>query len=220
MACIACAKAGVVPVVNTVDAEYDPHPQYSYGYDVQDQLTGDSKNHQETRDGDVVRGQYSLLEADGTRRIVDYTADPINGFNAIVRKEGLVAPAVAPAAPVVAAAPVYETVSNELPTVIDARSAPLVASRSFAPAPYFAPAPQLAAYSAARPFAYNAAPVAYTNGAPLAYTNGAPLAYTNGAPIAYTNGAHFGYSAASPFGYSPYASYSNVPRFSPYSAFY
>ncbi|ENN78862.1 hypothetical protein YQE_04681, partial [Dendroctonus ponderosae] len=45
-----------------------------------------------------------------TRRIVDYTADPVNGFNAVVRKAPvavaapLVAAPVAPAAPLVARA--------------------------------------------------------------------------------------------------------------------
>lgn len=28
-----------------------------------------------------------MIESDGTRRVVDYTADPVNGFNAVVRKE-------------------------------------------------------------------------------------------------------------------------------------
>lgn len=38
------------------------------------------------REGDVVKGQYSLVEPDGSVRTVDYTADPINGFNAVVSK--------------------------------------------------------------------------------------------------------------------------------------
>lgn len=42
--------------------EYDPHPQYNFAYDIQDGLTGDSKNQQESRDGDVVRGSYSGKE--------------------------------------------------------------------------------------------------------------------------------------------------------------
>lgn len=49
-------------------------------------------------------GQYSLVEADGSLRTVDYTADPINGFNAVVSKS---APSVHPhPAPVVHAAPI------------------------------------------------------------------------------------------------------------------
>ncbi|XP_012283605.1 larval cuticle protein A2B [Orussus abietinus] len=104
---MALARAGVVPVgpsapvavgpfVKTAD-DYDPHPQYAYAYDVQDSLTGDAKSQHETRNGDVVTGSYSLIEADGTRRVVEYTADPVNGFNAVVHRE----PAVVRAAPVV-----------------------------------------------------------------------------------------------------------------------
>lgn len=33
-------------------------------------------------------GQYSLVEPDGSIRTVDYTADPIHGFNAVVSKTG------------------------------------------------------------------------------------------------------------------------------------
>lgn len=51
-----------------------------------DHVTGDVKQQSEARDGDVVKGQYSLVEPDGSVRTVDYTADPINGFNAIVSK--------------------------------------------------------------------------------------------------------------------------------------
>ena len=77
----------------------DALPQYSFGYNVHDAITGDSKTQEESRLGDVVRGSYSLIEADGSRRIVNYYADPINGFNAVVQKD---LPLVA-AAPVVAA---------------------------------------------------------------------------------------------------------------------
>ncbi|BET00548.1 Cuticle protein [Nesidiocoris tenuis] len=88
--------------------EHDPHPQYSYSYSVSDALTGDNKEQHESRDGDVVQGSYSLVEADGSRRIVDYTADPVNGFNAVVHKEAAVAHApvaVAAPAPILRAAP-------------------------------------------------------------------------------------------------------------------
>ncbi|BET00547.1 Cuticular protein [Nesidiocoris tenuis] len=88
--------------------EHDPHPQYSYSYSVNDALTGDNKEQHESRDGDVVTGSYSLVEADGSRRIVDYTADPVNGFNAVVHKEAAVAHApvaVAAPAPILRAAP-------------------------------------------------------------------------------------------------------------------
>uniref|UniRef100_A0ABD2X415 Cuticle protein n=1 Tax=Trichogramma kaykai TaxID=54128 RepID=A0ABD2X415_9HYME len=79
---------------------YDAHPQYSFAYNVHDPHTGDVKSQHESRDGDQVQGSYSLIESDGTKRIVDYTADAHNGFNAVVRKEPAhyaVAHAVAPA---------------------------------------------------------------------------------------------------------------------------
>ncbi|XP_049775185.1 cuticle protein 21-like isoform X2 [Schistocerca cancellata] len=98
-------------------AEYDPHPQYSYAYSVSDAVTGDSKNQQESRDGDVVQGSYSLVEPDGSVRVVDYTADPVNGFNAVVHKEAGAhpAPVVAKvAAPVAYAAPAFAKVAAPL----------------------------------------------------------------------------------------------------------
>ncbi|XP_025834567.1 cuticle protein 19.8-like [Agrilus planipennis] len=73
--------------LSVVDAEYDPNPQYSYAYNVEDALTGDSKSHSESRNGNVVQGSYSLTDSDGTRRTVDYAADSVNGFNAVVRRE-------------------------------------------------------------------------------------------------------------------------------------
>ncbi|KAK3926862.1 Cuticle protein [Frankliniella fusca] len=94
---------------------YDPHPRYSYSYGVSDPHTGDSKSQTEVRDGDVVKGQYSLVDPDGTRRVVDYVADPINGFNAVVRKDAL---AVHPA-PAVLAAPAVHAV-HAAPAVLAA----------------------------------------------------------------------------------------------------
>ncbi|XP_044762465.1 larval cuticle protein A2B-like [Coccinella septempunctata] len=122
------AIAKVAAPIAVARAEpYDPNPQYQFGYNVQDSLTGDSKSQVESRSGDVVQGQYSLVEPDGSRRIVDYTADPVNGFNAVVRKEPLVAKAVvaAPAVAAVRAAPVIAQ-----PALI--RSAPLLAQPAYA----------------------------------------------------------------------------------------
>uniref|UniRef100_A0A8W7PH62 Uncharacterized protein n=1 Tax=Anopheles coluzzii TaxID=1518534 RepID=A0A8W7PH62_ANOCL len=78
--------------------DYYDHPKYAFNYGVADHSTGDVKSQHETRDGDVVKGQYSLVEPDGSVRTVDYTADPINGFNAVVSKT---APLVHAHAPVV-----------------------------------------------------------------------------------------------------------------------
>ncbi|XP_062557897.1 cuticle protein-like [Armigeres subalbatus] len=85
--------------------EYDPNPQYAFSYGVSDSLTGDQKSQQESRSGDVVQGSYSLVDADGLKRTVDYTADPINGFNAAVRREPLAIKTLA--APIIAAQPAY-----------------------------------------------------------------------------------------------------------------
>ncbi|CAH0728880.1 unnamed protein product, partial [Brenthis ino] len=67
---------------------YYAYPKYAYDYSVKDPHTGDHKTQWETRDGDVVKGAYSLAEPDGTTRIVEYTADKHNGFNAVVKRIG------------------------------------------------------------------------------------------------------------------------------------
>lgn len=58
-------------------------PDYHYAYGVEDPHTGNLQNHKEQRDGDVVRGEYSLVEPDGSVRLVRYTADPKNGFQVL-----------------------------------------------------------------------------------------------------------------------------------------
>ena len=55
---------------------------------MKDQHTGDLKSQWEHRDGDKVKGSYSVLEPDGSIRTVDYTADDHSGFNAVVKKTG------------------------------------------------------------------------------------------------------------------------------------
>lgn len=63
-------------------------PNYHFNYGVKDLHTGDLKSQWEHREGDVVKGSYSLMEPDGSIRTVDYTADSRNGFNAVVSKSG------------------------------------------------------------------------------------------------------------------------------------
>ncbi|XP_023940931.2 cuticle protein 7-like [Bicyclus anynana] len=70
------------------DLDYHAHPKYSFDYSVKDPHTGDDKEHWETRDGDKVKGTYTLVETDGTKRVVEYEADDKNGFNAVVHKIG------------------------------------------------------------------------------------------------------------------------------------
>ncbi|KAL4710524.1 hypothetical protein ACJJTC_008926 [Scirpophaga incertulas] len=61
-------------------------PKYEYKYEVSDHQTGDRKSHWESREGDKVRGGYTLYEPDGALRTVEYTADALHGFNAVVRR--------------------------------------------------------------------------------------------------------------------------------------
>lgn len=94
---LAAAPVPLAPVAAKLDYT-DAYPQYQYAYTVRDSLTGDAKDQEEIRDGDVVKGRYSLIEPDGSRRTVNYYADDVNGFNAVVQKD---VPVVAPAAAVV-----------------------------------------------------------------------------------------------------------------------
>ncbi|KAJ8726624.1 hypothetical protein PYW07_001322 [Mythimna separata] len=156
----------------------------SFSYGVSDPHTGDVKSQHETRVGDSVRGQYSLLESDGTKRTVDYAADAHSGFNAVVRKD----PALyAHAAPVVAhAAPV---VSYSAPVAHGYAAAPLA---------------RVAAYGAvAAPVAYNAAGVYGAHAAPLAYNAGVYGA----APLAYSAGVYGGYGAPLAHGVTAYGAH-------------
>ncbi|XP_050075985.1 cuticle protein 19-like [Anopheles maculipalpis] len=68
--------------------EHYAHPKYKFEYGVKDPHTGDHKSQWEVRDGDVVKGAYTLHEADGTERVVEYKSDGHNGFEADVKKVG------------------------------------------------------------------------------------------------------------------------------------
>nr|XP_026486195.1 cuticle protein 8-like [Vanessa tameamea] len=78
------------PIVHAPVAIAEPvaYPKYAFNYGVKDPHTGDVKSQQEERDGDVVKGSYSLVEPDGTTRTVNYSADDHTGFNAVVHKSG------------------------------------------------------------------------------------------------------------------------------------
>nr|QGT33375.1 cuticular protein 22 [Microplitis mediator] len=181
---VGSVKAAVVPVAPAAPVapvlakleDFDAVPQYSFAYDVQDALTGDSKAQYETRNGDVVQGSYSLIEADGTRRIVDYTADPVNGFNAVVNREPAVAVAPVVAKTAIPAAPVAAKVVAPVAPV----AAPVVASPYAAPvaapvvaSPYAAPvaapfvATQYAAPIIARNFLPEISPLITARASPL-----------------------------------------------------
>ncbi|KAI5636111.1 insect cuticle protein domain-containing protein [Phthorimaea operculella] len=68
---------------------FDHHPRYAYNYAVNDPHTHDKKAQWELRDGGTVKGSYSLVEPDGSLRVVDYHADDHTGFNAVVKKLGV-----------------------------------------------------------------------------------------------------------------------------------
>ncbi|KAG6441188.1 cuticle protein 18.6 [Manduca sexta] len=180
------------------------HGDYSsFSYGVHDPHTGDVKSQHETRIGDSVVGQYSLLDSDGSKRTVDYAADGHSGFNAIVRKDpALVAhAAVVPVAHSAVVAPVAHSVVAPVAHSSVVSHGSVVAHGGVAPVAY-------AAHGAvAAPLAYGAH--GYAHGAvaaPLAY---GAHGYAHGAvaaPLAY--GAH-GYAhgavAAAPLAYASYA---------------
>ncbi|BET00730.1 unnamed protein product [Nesidiocoris tenuis] len=97
-ACLMAATAAAYPQYHALalghyggeEHHYDHYapPHYAFEYSVHDPHTGDVKSQHETREGDVVKGFYTLQEADGTTREVHYTADDHNGFNAEVKKIG------------------------------------------------------------------------------------------------------------------------------------
>ncbi|XP_013186823.2 uncharacterized protein LOC106132052 [Amyelois transitella] len=69
--------------------DYYAIPKYTYEYKVEDPNTHDNKYQHETRDGDVVKGVYSLHEPDGSVRTVEYSSDKITGFNAYVKNSAV-----------------------------------------------------------------------------------------------------------------------------------
>ncbi|XP_014356412.2 cuticle protein [Papilio machaon] len=156
---VAASALPVVPVGEAVYAEVEQPAHYEFQYNVQDTHSGDVKQQHEARAGDALQGSYSLLQPDGLTRTVDYSADAVHGFNAIVRYEGHPTPAhaqlaYAPVAKVAYAAPVAKL----------AYSAP-VAKLAYSPvASYAAPVTKLA-YSPVASYAAPVAKVAYT--APL-----------------------------------------------------
>jgi hypothetical protein len=100
----------------------DPNPQYSYNYGVNDPHTGDSKHAEETLVNGVVHGSYSLAEPDGTIRKVTYTADKINGFNAVVERHGVSHHT----------APIHKVITPAVHAVAPAIHAPAILSPAYA----------------------------------------------------------------------------------------
>ncbi|XP_050342391.1 uncharacterized protein LOC126768406 [Nymphalis io] len=59
--------------------DYHAHPKYHFEYKVHDKHTGDIKSQHESRNGDVVKGYYSLHQPDGSVRTVHYHGDHHTG---------------------------------------------------------------------------------------------------------------------------------------------
>ncbi|XP_031765629.2 cuticle protein-like [Galleria mellonella] len=106
---------GLVYAPGHASVDYYAYPRYAFEYAVKDPHTGDNKAQWEKRDGDVVKGAYSLVEPDGSLRVVEYWADDKSGFNAVVKRLG---PNLHPVAPVT---PIYKA---PIPVL---RSEPVVA---------------------------------------------------------------------------------------------
>jgi hypothetical protein len=124
---------------------------------VADPTTGDNKKQEETRDGDYVHGSYSLVEADGRLRTVTYTADPLNGFNAVVSHSGTP----------VEHAPLFRASSYNAPILQNPVRVPIsaapVVTRGASPITYSAP---LRRFVSSQGVTYQPQVPAYTNYAP------------------------------------------------------
>jgi hypothetical protein len=143
----------VAPTLRT--ESYDPHPQYNYGYSVSDALTGDQKSAQESRDGDLVQGSYSLVEPDGSIRTVRYTADSIHGFNAVVERSGAVHAKAVVAAPVARVAYAQPAVAYAHAPAVRAYAAPVATYGHAIASPAYA-----TGHTVGHAIAHHAAPVA------------------------------------------------------------
>ncbi|NP_001233032.1 uncharacterized protein LOC100575117 precursor [Acyrthosiphon pisum] len=131
---------------------YAPTP-YNFEYSVNDPHTYDVHSQSESSDGKGnVKGTYSLLEADGSTRVVEYTADDHSGFNAEVKKieghsQGYNAPA--PAYKPAYSAPAYSAPTYSAPAhSAPAYSAPAHSASAYPAPAYSAPAHSAPAYSA------------------------------------------------------------------------
>nr|XP_032511594.1 uncharacterized protein LOC116766046 [Danaus plexippus plexippus] len=193
---VAHYSAPIAHAAYAAHEEIDSHPQYDFSYSVHDGHTGDNKSQHESRDGDAVHGEYSLVEADGSVRTVQYSADDHSGFNAVVSHSAPSAHAVP--------APAHSIQRHDQQR----------AAIAVAPVAHYATAP-VAVHSA--PVAYHAAPVHYSSAgavssqsiqrhdqpraaiavAPVAHYSAAPVAHYAAAPVAHYSApiAHAAYAA-------------------------
>lgn len=71
------------------EPDHEEPANYKFSYEVNEPSTGDiKKQHEEAKNG-AISGYYTVNDADGFKRIVHYTADDENGFQADVKREPL-----------------------------------------------------------------------------------------------------------------------------------
>ncbi|VVC29914.1 Insect cuticle protein [Cinara cedri] len=77
------APAYSAPKAYNLEPAYAPAP-YSFEYSVNDPTTYDIHSQSESSDGNgYVKGTYSLVEPDGSTRVVEYTANDHSGLKKI-----------------------------------------------------------------------------------------------------------------------------------------
>ncbi|XP_070499696.1 cuticle protein-like [Chironomus tepperi] len=185
-------------LIKKVAYEQEAPANYEFNYDVHDSHTGDIKQQHEVAKDGAISGEYSLIDADGYRRIVSYTADDHHGFVANVRREPVeghkivaqptYAKVVAPVVQkYVAPTPVYSAPVYSAPVVQKYVAQAPVYSTYSAPSvqKYVAPAPVVEKYVA--PVVKTVQPVAYKSVAPVKYSSA-----ENSAHVA-VNAPHFNY---------------------------
>merc|ERR1711976_905914 len=131
----------IVPTISQrliPEEEFVP-ANYNFGYSVSDVVSGDSKTRQETREGDLVTGSYSVADPDGRIRTVTYTADSVHGFQAKVTYDGEEGPVAIPFNPPPTPVNIVANAPGPAPINVVAQ-APAPAPAPF-PAPITPPAP-------------------------------------------------------------------------------
>jgi hypothetical protein len=131
----ALVKSYQPAVVKKIAYDHQEHEEpanYDFKYSVHDDHTGDIKEHHETANNGAVEGYYSLIDADGYRRIVHYTASHEHGFVAKVEREPIQG---------------HKVVAQPIAAKIVA--APVVQKFAVAAPQYYAPAPVVQKYVAA-----------------------------------------------------------------------
>ncbi|XP_045512956.1 alpha-protein kinase 1-like [Pieris brassicae] len=100
-----CSFLHTAPVPIILEPFREQPVSYDFSYHVNDAHTGDFKAQSEARRGDTVLGQYSLIQPDGVRRVVDYQANDLTGFLATVSNQPLINPIQINKAPQASPAP-------------------------------------------------------------------------------------------------------------------